>query len=189
MLRATIVFQNDEHNRYWQVKSLCDTPLWCTAPYLSLIHTLTSDIFIKMCSSVDYSITAWDNHDINESKLPSAAKGPLWKNEDNLFRYSVYTFIKHRLNVYNNWLLDRKLHPCAKASLILKSQRTRHVRQDLHWDFGFFFCESLNFTWAIFCERRTRTLLFKCLHTKSYKPTNHSTSLANKCPISWMWRN
>ena len=68
VLRATIVFQNDEHNRYWQVKSLCDTPLWCTATYLSLIHTLTSDFFIKMCVSVDYSITAWDNHDINESK-------------------------------------------------------------------------------------------------------------------------
>ena len=93
-----------------------------------------------MCISVDYSTTAWDNHDINGSKLPSAAKnGPLRKKEDNLFRYRVYTFIKHRLNVYNKLLLDRNLHPCAKSSVILKSQSTRHARQDIHWDFVFFF--------------------------------------------------
>lgn len=131
VLRATIVFQNDEHNRYWQVKSLCDTPLWYTAPYLSLIHTLTSDIFIKMCISVDYSIRAWDNH-INGSKLPSAAKNvPLWKNEEHLFRYRVYTLIKH--------LLDRNLRPCAKASVILKSQSTRHARLALGLCFCFCF--------------------------------------------------
>jgi hypothetical protein len=43
------------------------------------------------------------------------------------------------LNVYDNLLMGRDLHTCAKTSLILKSYSTHHARQNMHWGFGIFF--------------------------------------------------